>query len=57
MIVYTKKAEEKARELGLDERKAGQRAMLGGKPLEDCTKDVIRGWIERGYAQEVADDD
>ena len=57
MIVYTKKAEEKARALGLDERKAGQRAMLGGKPLEDCTEDVIRGWIERGYAQEVEDDD
>lgn len=49
--IYTEKAEETARELMLDERKAGMIAMLGYKPLNPgITADA---WIKKGYVSEI----
>ena len=53
--VYTDKAEARARELGLDERRAGDKAMLGNRPLDDAPRDIREAWIARGYVEEVAD--
>lgn len=49
--VYTEKAEKRAKELGLEERKAGAVAMLGGKPLESGI--TATKWKKRGYVVEI----
>lgn len=49
--VYTKKGEERARELGLEERKAGAVAMFGHDPLE--SGETATAWIESGYIEEI----
>lgn len=43
--VYTKQAEELSRALGLEPRKAGTIAMLGGKPLNGG---FGKDWLARG---------
>lgn len=45
--IWTQKAEDKARALGLEERKAGTTACLGCKPLEPG--EVANAWIAKGY--------
>ena len=44
--VYTQKAEDFSRALGLENRKAGTIAMLGNKPL---TGPVGKNWMARGF--------
>lgn len=51
-FVYTEKAEQRAKELGLEERKAGTTAMYGVKPLRDG--DTARAWKKKGYVKETA---
>lgn len=48
--IYTEKAEKLAKELGLEERKAGTIAMLGNKPLEGG--DTAEAWKKKGYVVE-----
>ena len=48
---WTKKAEERAQELGLEERKAGTLAMFGRQPLKDGM--TARAWKEKGYITEA----
>ena len=48
--IYTKKGEARARELGLEERKAGTEAMYGGEPVYG---NVAKAWLEKGYIAEV----
>lgn len=45
--VYTEKAEKRAKELGLEERKAGSVAMLGHEPLQ-CGV-IAEAWKKKGY--------
>ena len=52
IYVYTKKGEERARELRLDERKAGDMAFCGYVPLHKCGNDIAKGWLARGYVEE-----
>lgn len=52
IYVYTKKGEARAREMKLDERKEGETAYCGNKPLHECPFDVQTGWLNRGYVQE-----
>lgn len=49
--VYTKKGEKIAKELGLDERKAGTVAMFGGKILKSGL--TAKAWKEKGYIIEL----
>lgn len=49
--VFTEKAEKRAKELGLEERKAGMVAMFGGKPLDSGA--IATAWKKRGYVIEV----
>lgn len=51
MLVYTKKAEERAKKLGLEPRKQGTLAMFGHKPLELYS--LKYDWIRKGYVEEV----
>jgi hypothetical protein len=51
MYVWTEKAEERARELGLEERKAGTEAYYGDKPVEFYGIKVK--WVSRGYIEKV----
>lgn len=44
--VYTQAAEDWSRELGLEPRKAGTIAMLGGRPLDGP---FAQDWVERGF--------
>ena len=48
---WTKKAEERARALGLEERKAGALAMFGRQPLKDGM--TARAWKKKGYITEA----
>ena len=52
IYVYTKKGEERARALNLDERKAGEMAFCGYTPLHECGDDTAKGWLARGYVEE-----
>lgn len=45
--IYTEKGEKRAKELGLEERKAGTTAMLGHEPLQDGI--TAQAWKEKGY--------
>ena len=47
MYYWTKKAEERARELGLEERKEGEIAYFGHKPLEGGM--TAQAWERKGY--------
>lgn len=49
--IYTEKAEKRANELGLEERKAGTVAMFGGKPLKDGL--TATAWEKKGYVKEI----
>lgn len=49
--VYTKKAESRAKELGLEERKAGAPAMFGRKPLQGGP--TAEAWKKKGYVVEI----
>lgn len=47
---YTDKAEKRAKELGLEERKAGTVAMFGHMPLQDGM--TAEAWKKKGYIVE-----
>lgn len=49
--VYTEKAERRAKELGLDERKAGAIACFGREPLTEGM--IAQAWIKKGYIKEA----
>lgn len=49
--IYTEKAEQEAKRLGLEERKAGTVAMFGHKPLESGM--TATAWKKSGYVVEV----
>lgn len=49
--VYTEKAEKRAKELGLEERKAGTVAMFGYKPLQGGI--IAEAWKKKGYVEEI----
>ena len=49
--VYTEKAERRAKELGLDERKVVAIACLGYEPLTDGM--IARAWLKKGYIKEA----
>lgn len=49
--IYTEKAEKRAKNLGLEERKAGAVAMLGHQPLTDG--ETARAWKKKGYIEEA----
>lgn len=58
--VWTKLAEERAKKLGLEPRKAGMTAMYAGEPVTGDYKNpldtgVAHAWYQRGYI-EVVDD-
>lgn len=48
---WTKKAEERARALGLEERKAGTISMFGKRPIMDGT--TATAWKKKGYITEA----
>lgn len=48
MYVWTKKAEKRAEELGLETRKAGDIAMCGYSPVSGLT---AMAWLESGYIE------
>ena len=50
--VYTKKAEERAKELGLEPRTAGTTAMCGHKPVDGM---IAQAWLAKGYIVEKDD--
>ena len=50
--VYTKKAEMKAKELGLDERKEGAIAHCGYTPVRLLGL-LKTAWLEKGYIREI----
>ena len=54
MYIYTKKAEKKAKELGLEPRKAGTVAMYGSVPLSGM---IGKAWEKKGYVYEVKQSD
>lgn len=49
IYVYTEKAENRAKELGLEERKAGSPATCGYDPVRGMT---AKAWKEKGYIEE-----
>ncbi|MFQ9515305.1 MAG: hypothetical protein ACLRZ9_05705 [Eubacterium sp.] len=49
--IYTEKAEKRAKELGLEERKAGTVAMFGGHPLQDGPIAMV--WEKHGFVVEA----
>lgn len=49
--VFTEKAEKRAKELGLEERKAGSVAMFGHKPLTGGM--IATAWKKKGYVLEI----
>lgn len=49
--IYTEKAENRAKELRLEERKAGTVAMIGGRPLQDGP--IAMMWEKHGYVIET----
>lgn len=49
--IYTEKAEKRAKELGLEERKAGTVAMLGYEPLQG--RQIAEAWKKKGYVVEA----
>lgn len=49
--VYTEKAEKRAKELGLEERKAGTVAMFGHQPLTGGM--IAQAWKKKGYIREI----
>ena len=49
--VYTKKGEERARQLGLEARKAGTVAMFGKEPLKGGQ--IAKAWEKKGYIMEL----
>lgn len=49
--VYTEKAEARAKEFGLEERKAGTLAMFGGRPLQGGM--IAEAWKKKGYVVEI----
>lgn len=49
--VYTKKAEDRARKLGLDERKAGAVAKCGHQEITGGY--IARAWLAKGYIKKV----
>ena len=50
MYVYTKKGEERAKQLGLEPRIAGEQAMFGHEPL-DWHGPTAKAWIAKGYVE------
>ena len=51
IYVYTEKGEKRAKELHLDERKAGNMAFCGYEPLHIVGSDIAKGWLARGYVE------
>ena len=49
--VYTEKGEAKAKEYGVEPRKAGDVAMFGYEPLEEGM--VANAWLKKGYIKKV----
>ena len=49
--VYTEKGEAKAKEYGVEPRKAGDVAMFGYEPLEEGM--VANAWLKKGYIEKV----
>lgn len=54
MYVWTKKAEKRAEELGLEPRKAGNIAMCGYSPVTGLT---AMAWLESGYIKHENEND
>lgn len=50
MYIWTKKAEDRAKELGLDERKEGEKAMCGYSEVQGR---VASAWLEKGYIKKL----
>ena len=50
--VYTQKAEERAKELGLEPRITGTTAMCGHKPVDGM---IAQAWLAKGYIVEKGD--
>ena len=48
--VYTAKAEQRANELGLDNRKEGALATCGHDPISGT---IAQAWLSKGYIKEV----
>ena len=48
MYVWTEKAERRAKECNLEERKAGTLAKFGGR---DLIGPEARDWLEKGYVE------
>ena len=46
MYVWTKEAEAKAKNLGLEERKEGQIANCG---LDEVSGQIAQAWLKKGY--------
>ena len=55
MYVYTKKGEERAKELGVEPRMAGAQAMFGHEPLY-LYEDTAKAWVAKGYVEWKDDD-
>lgn len=51
MYAWTEKAESRAREIGLEERKAGQPATCGYKEVGG---QIAQAWLKSGYIEKVA---
>ena len=52
--VYTEKGEASAKALGFTDRKAGEVAMCGNKPVSGMT---AQAWVAKGYIREVKNDE
>ena len=52
--VYTEMAETRAKELGFDDRRAGETAYYGHEPIDGV---AAKWWLEKGYIREVVDDE
>ena len=52
MYVWTKKAEDMARELNLEERKEGTQATCGGTDIKEFGG-IRLAWLTSGYIKEI----
>jgi len=52
LYVYTQKGQERAEEIGVEPRTAGQPAYFGYEPLE-LHQPVAKAWLAKGYVEWV----
>ena len=52
MYIWTKKAEHRAKELGVEDRPAGVEAWCGNNPVGGG---IAKEWLELGYIEEVGE--